>query len=174
MVTLKQNLLSPQSPAYKQFEMDYINQFKTLPPPVSLITTRRVFLVKNWQTTINNIFYVAQTIWPYSVNFVVPLITPSGSAIQNGDLSGVAAQGYNNNNPQSIFSDHVTVCIENKIYDPSYGTGPFPSIESWEQSSLDAHAIYTRYFDPVSMQNYPLLWTLEQELIKNQVNYNCQ
>ncbi len=38
--------------------------------------------------------------------------------------------------PKSVFFDHVVLTLGGQIYDPSYGTGPFPNITSWAVDSL--------------------------------------
>ena len=74
---------------------------------------------------------------------------------------GVEAQ--NNEDPKSFFSDHGIVIYNEKIYDPSYGTGPFNNFIEWEDESIAGHGliviinekiyfyIYTN--DPKGVQN---------------------
>ena len=54
------------------------------------------------------------------------------------DETGVP--GQNISNPASTFADHALVRISfpegEKYYDPSYGTGPFSSIEEWENYAV--------------------------------------
>ena len=46
------------------------------------------------------------------------------------------AQG--NPAPARLFLDHALVKYNGKIYDPSYGTGPFNSLKDWENASLES------------------------------------
>lgn len=157
---------------FKKFEDDFYSKFNLLPLSQGKYGSRKVFLVKNWLSLTNSNLYMVNQIWPY-YPIASPLITANGSVINIGDTDGVGAQGIND--PDSVFSDHVTVCLGNQIYDPSYGTGPFDGINDWEKNSLSAHAIYTTIKNPANMQKYTLVWILEQELPTiNQVIYKCQ
>jgi hypothetical protein len=55
------------------------------------------------------------------------------------DESGVKGQG--NPDPLAVFGDHALVDIGGKIYDPSYGTGPFDSLVKWEDASVDGYGV---------------------------------
>ncbi|MBF0547352.1 MAG: hypothetical protein HQM08_23120 [Candidatus Riflebacteria bacterium] len=65
--------------------------------------------------------------------------------IENKELFkeyGIPGQGIDN--PYySAFLNHYIVQFEREYFDPSYGTGPFPSQLEWENSSLDGFAIRT-------------------------------
>lgn len=50
------------------------------------------------------------------------------------DAVGVAAQS--NGNPWSKFADHEILVYGGKIYDPSYGGGPYDDLLAWEAASL--------------------------------------
>lgn len=57
------------------------------------------------------------------------------------DLGG--APGQNVENPASLFSQHFIVAYDDgvsgrKLYDPSYGSGPFTSFADWENESVFA------------------------------------
>ena len=65
---------------------------------------------------------------------------------------GLAAQG--NNDPYSRFSDHALLRINNKIYDPSYGTGPFNTFADWEAASIQSFGAIVTYGTPTTY----LLW----------------
>ena len=57
------------------------------------------------------------------------------------DVGG--APGQNVENPQSLFARHFIVAYDDgkngrKLYDPSYGTGPFASFADWENESVFA------------------------------------
>jgi len=75
---------------------DYVATFGQSILPLQ--KARDVFFVKNWNVDLNNRF------------------APQ-------DLNGLEGQG--NPNPISIFNDHWLVEYGGKIYDPSYGRGPF-------------------------------------------------
>jgi hypothetical protein len=51
------------------------------------------------------------------------------------------APGQSNPNPPGWFNvgDHSIVAYKGKIYDPSYGTGPFDNFKQWEKASLDGY-----------------------------------
>lgn len=44
--------------------------------------------------------------------------------------------GQSNLNPISLFTNHAVVGINGKIFDPSYGTGPFDNFIKWKDASL--------------------------------------
>jgi hypothetical protein len=56
------------------------------------------------------------------------------------DETGVEGQG--NGNPLATFNDHALMEINTKVYDPSYGTGPFDSLLDWEDASLDGYGVH--------------------------------
>ena len=153
-----------------QFSNAYKNTFNVLPPPYPTVTASN-FLVKNWATLTNNTLYVSSGSWPYQ-NIPAPYIAPNGSIIPIGDLFGAKAQGMDN--PESAFGDHVVVCINDKIYDPSYGTGVFNGVNDWETNSLAAHAVYSEYTNS-NIETVYLVWVYEQELPNvNQTQYSCK
>lgn len=49
-------------------------------------------------------------------------------------LEGVAGQQASN--PPPSFPNHVILSVGGTLYDPSYGTGPFPDHAAWERASL--------------------------------------
>lgn len=54
--------------------------------------------------------------------------------------SGIPGQG-GVDNPESRFSDHALVIVENGLYDPSYGFGPYAgsdALRDWQASSLSS------------------------------------
>ncbi|MBI3097719.1 MAG: hypothetical protein HYY93_05640 [Planctomycetes bacterium] len=51
-----------------------------------------------------------------------------------GDLP---AQGENNVDPTSFFTNHCVVNFGGKLYDPSYGVGPFDALGEWESLACD-------------------------------------
>lgn len=59
------------------------------------------------------------------------------------DAPGVP--GQNNANPPGWFAwgDHVIAVYQGQIYDPSYGTGPFPNLGAWANGSLAGFAYIT-------------------------------
>lgn len=81
---------------------------------------------------------------------VQQLRTPAGAVTgtyvgtpQARDELGLPGQG--NPSPPGWFEvgDHAVVKYGGEIYDPSYGTGPFPDIAAWAQASLDGYAKFT-------------------------------
>jgi len=52
-------------------------------------------------------------------------------------LPGVAGQG-GVADPESAFANHGLMELGGMLYDPSYGTGPYPTLLAWQQASLDA------------------------------------
>ena len=47
---------------------------------------------------------------------------------------GIAGQGKSN--PQFIFGDHALVEYGGRIYDPSYGAGPYTDLKAWETAGI--------------------------------------
>jgi hypothetical protein len=93
-------------------------------------TTRGQFLVKDW-------------------TFTATGTAPAGCApfthiaSEVTDDIGVAGQG--NSNPPGAFFNHFIVAYSGEYYDPSYGSGPFPTQLSWETASIDG---YEKACDP--------------------------
>ena len=94
-----------------------------------------------------------------------PANIKSGMCIKNQDTSrgcsavpiplfGIAGQGTENPKEKN-FQNHSIFFIDEKIYDPSYGTGPFSDIKEWQRTSLSAvgyieylnNMVIGRYFD---------------------------
>jgi hypothetical protein len=84
--------------------------------------------------------------------------------IMGSDVTGVDAQG--NINPRSNFDDHVLYEIENKYYDPSYGTGPFSDKSAWVTSSLSGYGSLLVYFSASNIA-FPILWLHEKTQSSN-------
>lgn len=76
------------------------------------INRKHIFLVKNW------------------TGATPGFMDPAG---------GVPAQG--NDDPRSWFMDHEIVKYNSKIWDPSYGIGPYDSLDDYESNALQAHGI---------------------------------
>ena len=55
-------------------------------------------------------------------------------------LPGISAQ--HNGNPRSRFTDHAAVRIGSRLYDPSYGKGPFNGWPAAAQSAWEAGALF--------------------------------
>jgi len=49
---------------------------------------------------------------------------------------GTGLPGIGKTNPQSTFVDHALVDYGGKIWDPSYGSGPFPDLLTWEKGAI--------------------------------------
>ncbi|MGC6426945.1 MAG: hypothetical protein ACON5H_08125 [Akkermansiaceae bacterium] len=73
---------------------------------------------------------------PANARLFVKNWNTAGNAFQPVDLKGIGAQG--NMDPHSRFTDHCVVEYDGKIYDPSYGTGPFANQLAWEDASIEA------------------------------------
>ena len=71
------------------------------------------------------------------------------------DNDGVPGQG--NDDPIAIFADHQLVEYDSKIYDPSYGTGPFDSIVDWEDASVEGFGV--QFEDSTELASGFLYWT---------------
>jgi len=67
------------------------------------------------------------TLSPGSYNYIV--------GIDAFDEDGIS--GLNNSNPPETFVNHFVVKYGGKIYDPSYGAGPFDSENSHENAAID-------------------------------------
>jgi len=70
---------------------------------------------------------------------------------------GPANKGQGNTNPPGHFAFHSIVRMEmggnvTRYYDPSYGTGPFPSLRDWQNASLAGLTglVLLRKIDPVT------------------------
>jgi hypothetical protein len=88
-------------------------------PIPSYPSIRDIFFVKSWSLSTSNRFHPT-------------------------DLAGASAQG--NPNPIAIFGDHALLEIDLpdspiKIYDPSYGNGPFSSVVEWQDASVDGFGV---------------------------------
>jgi hypothetical protein len=77
------------------------------------------------------------------------LIVNNGSGLAdtlyNGRLVGVPAQGDQNDNPESRFTNHAIVQRGLLFYDPSYGTGPFLSVLDLYTASMEGAGSWLRY-----------------------------
>jgi hypothetical protein len=73
---------------------------------------------------------------------VIVAALPTGADFDKAQ--GVPGQA--NPNPPGWFrvGDHLIVVYNSKIYDPSYGTGPFADIMAWATASLDGYAEVTK------------------------------
>lgn len=69
------------------------------------------------------------------------------------DEPGVA--GQNSPNPKSTFGTHQIVEIFDKYYDPGYGTGPYVSLQKWEDDSVAG--FYVSQESPAGSGNWRLL-----------------
>ncbi len=62
------------------------------------------------------------------------------------ELDGIG--GQNNPDPPEFFSNHAVVVYGNKIYDPSYGMGPYPDtaggLNSYENQIVTGFSVYSR------------------------------
>lgn len=65
--------------------------------------------------------------------------------------------GQNNPDPRPWFENHAILQYKTKLYDPSYGTGPFASEIEWEDASLDGYG-YHMYYDQATYGVGPKFW----------------
>lgn len=106
----------------------------------------RSMLIKNWSfsatpTGAGNFPY--ETVVDHLVDATGRISGVYIGTPQFTDKPGLPGQG--NENPPGFFDvgDHAVVTYGGEIYDPSYGTGPFPDIVSWAMASLDGYARVT-------------------------------
>jgi hypothetical protein len=59
---------------------------------------------------------------------------PYSKGVNAWPLEGVPGQQASN--PPPDFPNHVILSVGGTLYDPSYGTGPFPDHDTWERASL--------------------------------------
>jgi len=64
----------------------------------------------------------------------------------------------NNININSLFADHALIEFNSKIYDTSYGTGPFNSLVEWEDGSIDAFGVEVGEYGSFLTGEYHKLW----------------
>ncbi len=159
-------------------QFNYANTFNSLPT-----VYRKVFLVKKWeQLDFDKFYFIGKKyinvlqipMQQNTINYAVgtPFTSPKGIAITRGDKTGDEAQGMID--PETVFLDHVVVCMPNgKIYDPSYGTGPFLSSLDWEVQSVDGYAIETEFKDAMNEIHY-LVMKYENETPSYQIPYSCK
>lgn len=78
------------------------------------------------------------------------VVTVAAVGPQNEVDDAPGSPGQENPNPPGYFAvgDHAVVLYNGKIYDPSYGTGPFNDIMEWARASIDG---YARYRDAVQV-----------------------
>jgi hypothetical protein len=99
-------------------------------------------LVKNWTFVNGNPLLVP---WPYETKATVGAGGVVTYAPKNfDDAAGLPGQG--NPNPPGWFDygDHALVQYGGRIYDPSYGTGPFADVCAWAKASLDGFSVQRR------------------------------
>ena len=104
-------------------------------PELDYVTIRAVFFVKNWTLSTSARWDVA-------------------------DLNGVPGQGKEN--PLAVFADHALVIYgpdedHLKIYDPSYGKGPYDQLVDWEDAAVDGFGV--QFIDSSSSSAGFKMWT---------------
>lgn len=92
-------------------------QVITVRPPAG-----QFLLVKNWNFPATGTAPATCTPFPYRFTEIA-------------DQPGSPGQG--NPNPPPVFNLHYIVQYASKLYDPSYGSGPYNSESAWENASLD-------------------------------------
>lgn len=83
--------------------------------------------------------------YPHRVNHACAAIGAKWPQPDTADANGVP--GQNNANPPGMFLDHAIVEYGGKLYDPSYGTGPFADLVAYEAASIAGFAI-PQQFNP--------------------------
>lgn len=109
---------------------DYLETYTVDPSTIYGNNIRDVFFVKNWTLSESERWTVT-------------------------DLAGVPGQG--NGDPIAIFGDHALIEYDGEIYDPSYGTGPFPDIRAWEDASIEGFGV--QFFKPPGLSADFKFWT---------------
>ncbi len=86
-------------------------------------------------------FLVKNVAFPSSRALTIPgsLYTYKGAA----SLKMNGAPGQGKTNPQFDFGDHVVLKHNGKLYDPSYGLGPYPDDQSYFAAALDGLGSWT-------------------------------
>ena len=79
--------------------------------------------------------------------------TSKGSLVEPIPETGIPGQGTEDPRNKT-FINHALFYFNYKLYDPSYGTGPFLSLESWQRTSLDAVGIQRHNPDTGLTENY--------------------
>jgi hypothetical protein len=168
-------IIEPSATLATEFKKACIAEFGSLPSnpwyPIPN-SYQSVFLVKDWEIpTLKKFYYVGRRYvttffnipQPYYTNFTGIINTPLGNTpMEKGDLRGVPAHG--NTDPQPTFNDHALIRMpNNKIYDPSYGTGPFNDLIDWEAKSLDGYAFEGMYIDPTTNLRLFVIWPYQHE-----------
>lgn len=94
------------------------------------------------------------------------LLPPHGILVKNhtttppfADLPGIPAQG-GVADPHSAFLDHALTEWNGQLYDPSYGTGPFPTLLNWQRASLDVVVFSADSQNPWVTVNTGANWAL--------------
>ena len=110
--------ITPKPINRSAFDQDYDTKLG-LPGKGALLNPTTFLLVKNWQSPGTDAFGNPSAFWPT-------------------DLTGIPAQGRNNNNPWSAFRDHAVVKCGTRYFDPSYGSASFTAstFKLWEDASL--------------------------------------
>jgi hypothetical protein len=49
---------------------------------------------------------------------------------------GISEKARHTNPRRAFFEHHAVIEYDGKLYDPSYGTGPFDNLTAWENTSL--------------------------------------
>lgn len=143
----KPTLVTPHPDYRAEAIAAYMAEYGEDPRP-TYPTIRNIFFVKNWD-----------------LNTKTPFSTV--------DQDGAPAQG--NSDPIAVFADHALVEVNlpdtaSEIYDPSYGTGPFGSIVSWQDNSLAGFGV--QFIDASQLsENFVLYVGKIEETGVQDVNY---
>jgi hypothetical protein len=117
-----------------------VQKIKSVDTSIEPINKNEGFLIKNYtpkNIPTSSLAYPYAFFWSMEEYSAYP-----GNHPALIDETGVP--GQNISNPTSTFADHALVRVSfpegEKYYDPSYGTGPFSSIEEWEDYAVAGYA----------------------------------
>lgn len=115
----------------------------------------QLMLIKGWSFvgagTSGDPNFPYETEGTSNLSIVGGVETGSGAVFTTKEFDDQAgAPGQGNANPPGYFAvgDHAVTVYGGKIYDPSYGTGPFPDIQTWAAASLDGYAKVSAFVSP--------------------------
>ena len=115
-----------------------------------------VFLVGDWKWFTPDRSGLAPKAFPYVDQFN---FGPTGVSLVHENAHFVSAAGQNNSSPVSMWAtrtlgsaglngDHDLVTVDGKVYDPSYGKGPFDDLSDWASHSIVGWAFFEVFTAP--------------------------
>jgi hypothetical protein len=124
--------------------------------PLEGAKVKPYFFVKNWNKRPGT--YIVEPL--RATNSVYQV----GMSISDSDDLGI--NGQNNNNPWSLFNNHVLVQFEGKIYDPSYGSPMYNDFNTWKKNNVAAVGTvvlgYERDVQPI--RTLPVVWLCKEPI----------